>query len=389
MANVLIGWEFGGNRGHATTAVTIARTLRKLGHKVTFALQRIDALLPDEVEGSAVWQAPLTPRLLVNSGRRRGPATHSHGDTLAKLGLDDPHIVAAIIRAWHELFAAVKPDIVCAEFAPLMLLAARGSMPTFAFGTGFTLPPAALESFPSFTGTPGMPENQTLDSINQALAEFGRTPLGSLPEVYASDECIVATFSELDPYRKFLKRDLVSPCVPLPVEGSSESGTEIFVYTGPIIDPNSQLWDGLAISKLPVRLFMPDIAPSYRSQLRARGFIVEEAPVPFGLIAARSRILLSNGSHGLVCSGLLAGIPQVLCPYDLEKSLTAAEITRLGVGGVAPLKSIRREPFAASLRSIYDNNELNQRAKDLSVILRKRAAKPYHVSVAEAICRVV
>lgn len=388
MAHVLIGWEFGGNRGHAANAFDLARTLRKLGHKVTFALQRIDSLSPDEADGSAVWQAPLTPRLLVSSGRRRAAATHTHGDTLAKLGFDDPDIVAAVIRAWHALFAAVKPDLVCADFAPFLLLAARWSIPTVAFGTGFTLPPAELESFPSFTGKPGMPEEPTLGSINQALTALGRATLTALPQVYAADESVVRTFAELDPYRNHVKRDWVSPCVPLPI-GEAAEGREIFVYTGPSIDPDAELWAGLGLSGLSVRMFIPGISPMYRSHLRSRGFIVEDGPVDFRLIAARSRLLLSNGNHGFVCSGLLAGLPQVLCPYDLEKSLTAADITRLGVGGMSPLQSIKREPFASALRNIYDNAELAQRARDLSVVLRARADRPYHEAVVEVVGRIL
>lgn len=388
MAHVLIGWEFGGNRGHAAKILTAARAIQNLGHEVTFALQRVDALRPEELSGCDVWQAPLTPRLLVNSGRSKGGSTNSHGDTLAKLGLDEPSIVTAVIRSWHQIFAAVQPDIVCAEFAPLLLLAARGSIPTVAIGTGFTLPPATMDAFPSFTGSPGLPEERTLESLNRALASTGRPSLAQLPEIYSANEVVVGTIAELDPYRQFCSREVVSPCIPLPVEEAQGRREEIFVYAGPLVAPEAQLWSGLADTKLPVRLFIPDISSSYREGLRGRGFIVEEEAVPFKLIAARSRLLLSTGSHGLVCAGLLAGIPQVLCPYDLEKALIAADVAQLGVGGVAPLKGIIRQPFATSLQEIYENDDLAKRARNLSVVLQKRTVKPFRQFVAEAVERV-
>lgn len=389
MAHILIGWELGGNRGHATKILAVARALQTSGHDVSFALQRVDALQADQIDGCPVWQAPLTPRLLVNAQRPRATITHSHGDSLARLGFDDSAIVAAIIRCWHRLFAAVKPDVVCAEFAPFLLLAARGSIPTVAIGTGFTLPPPAMPTFPSLTGFPAQPDEQALDCVNCALAETGGQPLATLPEVYSADRSVVGTFAELDPYRYHVKRELVSPCVPLSIPKTSGRGREIFLYAGPRLPSDAALWDGLEDSRLPVRAFIPDSPPDYRAALRKRGFAVEDDPVPFAQIVERSRLLLSTGSHGFVCAGMLAGIPQVLCPLDLEKALIAASVGQLGVGGVAPMKSIRREPFAASLRRIYESCQLAERAADLACDLRERVITPFHSSVVKAIARLV
>ena len=385
MARVLIGWELGGNRGHAIKILAVAQTLRALGHRISFALQRVDALGADPVATGDVWQAPLTPRLLVNSDRPKAGATHSHGDTLARLGFGDPDLMAAIIRSWHRIFSAVKPDIVFADFAPFLLLAARGSIRTVALGTGFTLPPASLQSFHSLTGGQPLPEEQTLEAVNRALVETGRPTLDSLPAVYRSDENLVSTFPELDPYRKHVRRPMVSPCAPVSAPEVNARGDEIFVYAPPTVGPQAELWEGLAASGLPVRLFVPDTASQYRNALRARGFMVEEKPLPFHHIAARSRLILSTGSHGFVCSGLLAGIPQVVCPCDLEKALTAAAIGRLGVGGVAPLKSIRREPFSASLRQVYESADLPARARARAAELRERNMEPFEEAVARAV----
>jgi rhamnosyltransferase subunit B len=60
MAHILIGWELGAGRGHALRIAQLAKALRAAGHRLSFAVQRVDALDPEA--GGEVWQAPVTPR---------------------------------------------------------------------------------------------------------------------------------------------------------------------------------------------------------------------------------------------------------------------------------------------------------------------------------------
>jgi rhamnosyltransferase subunit B len=375
VSRILLGWEFGGNRGHARKIAAFARELRSSGHEVTLALQQLDSVDPDEVAGCAVWQAPLSPRLLINSARSEGRrAAATLGDILATLGLDSPELIASVVAAWREILRAVKPDVVCADYAPLLLLAARDLFPTVASGTGFDLPPPTLPAFPSLTGNaPASSEAETLASLNRALDRLAIRPLATLPEIFAASEAVVGTFSELDPYRDARTEPLVSPAVADSIpKAEAGGGEEVFVYGAVHIAANSPLWAGLAYSKLPIRVFVPNVTERYRQGLRDQGFIAEEAAVPFARIAARSRLLVSHGGHGFVCSGLLAGIPQVVCPDDLEKALIAAAVVRMGVGGASPLAAIKPEPFGVSLRQLYERKDVADRARAVAADLRGR-----------------
>lgn len=388
MAHVLIGWELGGNRGHAVTVLSVAKALRSSGHRVTIALQRIDALSREAADGFEIWQAPLSPRLLITAPRQNSVSAQSHGDTLAAIGMDDPQIVSAVLRGWSQILNSVKPDAVVADFAPFLLLSSRSTIPTVAIGTGFTLPPSTLPNFPSFTREPALPEEATLDSINFALKKHGKAPLSALPQVYCADEAVVGTFTEIDPYRNLSARALVSPMTPGPMPGEAKTRSEVFVYANSSVDRGAALWSALQKSRLPIRMFTPDLPTSYRNALHARGFAVEEKPLSFSAIASRSRILLSTGSHGFVCSGLLAGIPQVICPNDLEKALTAAAVGHLGVAGVASLRSIETDAFSSSLIEIYDQDDIAHRARKFAEKLRTRANIPFELSVTQAVERV-
>lgn len=372
MAHVLLGWELGANRGHAVRLAELARMLRDQGHRVSYALQRIDALYPAELAGDPICQAPLTPRLLTSARRPSyGPPT-SLGDILARLGMDDPAIVSAMIAAWHELLDAVRPDLVLAEFAPFLLMAARGRVPTVAVGIGFTHPPAGLVRFPSVVDhPPASDEDETLKCVNAGLVAARCSPLNTMPEMFAADRVAAEGFAELDPYAADRAAPLARP-VPPNAPVADGGGDEVFVYGPERLDERASLWAGLAAAKVPVRVHVQRASRALREALTGFGFAVEPDPLPFARIAERSRLLLSHGGHGFVSSGLAAGLPQVVCHYDLEKLLNGLAVTRLRLGGHVSLDTIKPEAFANSLAQLYHDGALAGRAKAMGEELRSR-----------------
>lgn len=371
--HILLGWELGGNRGHATALLGMADALAARGHRVSFALQRVDALPPDRLNGAAVWPAPVSPRLLVNIAKPRRPA-NTMGDILARLGCDDPAMVEALLRAWTLLIDTIRPDLVIAEYAPFLLAAARGRVPTIAVGTAFSTPPASMPAFPSLNGSPpAFPETEIVDGLNRALVRTGRPSLLAYPELLAATRTFGGSFAELDPYAEWRTEPLTMPLVAggIPPEADPAS-EEVFVYAPEQVRPDAALWEGLARSGLPIRVHTANMIPEMEQALRGHGFAVEPKPVPFARIAERSRLVLSHGGHGFVSSALMAGLPQVICYFDLEKYLHAEAITRFGVGGKVAMAQIEPDAFAASLRALYDNADLAARARAAAPSFRTR-----------------
>jgi rhamnosyltransferase subunit B len=296
-------------------------------------------------------------------------------------------MVAALVRAWLQLLSAVRPDAVVAEFAPWLLLAARGRLPAVAAGTGFDTPPSDMPHFPSLTGRPAVfDEAEILDSVNHALRSVGSEPLPALPAMFAADRELAGTYRELDGYAEWRTRPLIRPALPLPPpEIAPAGGEEIFVYAPELLKPEAPLWKGLAASKLPVRVHIPKVGESYWRALREIGFAVEPEPLPFSGIAERSRLLVSHGGHGFVCSGLLAGLPQVVCPYDLEKTVYARAVTKLGLGGFVPMTLIEPEAFASSLVDLYRDDALAARAREAAPGFHARYSKPMQQDIADAV----
>jgi UDP:flavonoid glycosyltransferase YjiC (YdhE family) len=386
MAHVLLGWEFGGNRGHATSLLAIADALRKRGHRISFALQRVDALTADQLEGAAVWPAPVTPRLLINTGRSNRGHPQTMGDIAARLGFDDAELIEALVRAWRQLLAAIRPDFVISDYGPFLLTATRGLVPAISVGTAFSTPPSVMETFPSLGSEPSIvPEEELLRAVNIALANLGMAPLERMPQIFEAARELGGSFTELDPYAASRVDPLVAPMLRggAPAIAPS-SGDEIFVYAPEQVRIEAALWRGLVQSGLPIRVHVANMDPHLQRGLADMGLAVEPKPLPFARIAERSRLVISHGGHGFVCSALLAGLPQVICHFDLEKQIHANAITTLGLGGMVPLLQIEPEAFAASLVEVYENESLAERARAAAPGFQSRYDRPMEESVAAA-----
>jgi len=360
-----------------------ARLLAQRGHEPVLAVQDVATLGSSDFP---VWQAPLSPRLLASGARKYPRTPTTMGDIMARLGCDDPAIVAALVRAWRLLLDELRPDLVIGEFAPFLLCAARGWVPTVGFGQAFSTPPAHLAAFPILDGSAPLADEQaTLAATNEGLAAAGAAALPALPGLFAADEQVVGTFEELDHYRGRRRHALAPPALPQDVEGAAGAGDEVFVYMQEVVGPDAPLWEGLARSKLPIRVHQPRAPAASVQRFASFGFRYQSDPVPFDVIARRSRLLLSHGGVGTVSGGLLAGLPQVVCFFDLEKRLNGHSVAALGIGGHVHLPSIEPDAFAASLVRLYADEVVAARARDIAPSFRARMNPPLEAILADRV----
>jgi rhamnosyltransferase subunit B len=360
VARVLLGWELGAGSGHAVKLVNTAKELRRRGHQPVFAAQHIGGM----PWGEEVWQAPLWPRQLASLARPTEITPATMGDILAVLGLDDGVTLRALIAAWDHILAVTRPDAVVAEFAPGLMLAVRGRVPSVAVGTGFSLPPSQLPIFPSLTRLPAVrDEGELLGITNAALRANDRPELPTLPDIFAGQLRIPAVFRELDPYREWRVDKLGAPSLTDQVAMDDTPGTELFVYmNGSQARPNA-FWQGLVAARIPTRVYDVRLNSADKKILRDAGLIVEDAPVPFDQVIARSRMVMSHGGMGLTCSALLAGIPHFVIPFDIEKRMIAASLIELGLGLQTYFHGMEAAPFAQALREGFRDDALLARTR--------------------------
>lgn len=388
MARVLLGWELGANSGHVVRLRIIAEQLIGEGHAVAVALQRLDDA-PSFPAGCSFWQAPIWPRLLGSAPPPDAAVPATLGDILYRLGLDREATLAGLVAGWDAILKAARPDIVVADFAPALLCAARGRVPTILAGLGFDAIPAHLERFPSLTGqNAAHDEDQALANAQAALKRSGRTMPDRLPALFATDRLLAGTFTELDPYASWRRSPVCAPSVRPPI-GENGRGEELFLYgPGPLLR-SKPLIDGLIRARVPVRAYFPDATAAQRLELEASGIRVEAAPVPFSEIARRSRVVMSPGGLGFVSSALAAGVPQVVVHYDLEKRLSGEAVTRLRLGGHVALSGIDPGAFAGSLREFYADESFQRRAREAAPGFRARLSPSQEDLVVAAIGELV
>lgn len=307
------------------------------------------------------------------------------GDILAVLGLGERGAARAMIGAWDRILAAVRPAAVMSDFAPGLMLASFGRLPLLSVGTGFALPPAHLDRFPSLTRQPTVHDEAGLvEIINEALAAHGRPRRASLPGIFSADREIAAVFTELDPYRPWRQSRPGAPSAIVPEELAG-GGDELFVYMNGIEPRSNALWQGLLQSGLKVRIHDPMLSRADRAKLAAAGFAVEDKKVPFETIVARSRLVLSHGGLGFVCSALLAGLPQIILPYDIEKRMIAAGVTEIGLGHRVAYEALEAESLGALLRSAHEDEALAGQARAAAPGFRARMGISAQAEAADAI----
>lgn len=379
MARVLMGWELGANRGHLTRMARYHDAFVAAGHQVSLALQRIDGFAMEgrSIEGR-LWQAPLWPRLLATASHVDLALVATMGDILGRLGLADRGAFGTMVRAWDGLLAAERPDLVVADFAPALLSAGRGKVPTMSIGDGFDMPPATMARFPSLSGgTPLFDEAALLDEANAGLAANGRPPLAALPQLFAADHAHSTVLPELDPYAPWRDEPASSPLLDLPLPPIADgSGDELFVYWPERASASPPLWDALERAGMPIRMYAPRLDAETIAMFEARGFAVEPRSMKFDRIAVRARMVLSHGGVGFTTMALMVGLPQLIVHYDLEKAIQARAVEQLGVGAQVSLWQLRSEALAQDLARLWADSSVGPRARTVAVQLRARLGRP-------------
>src|SRR4051812_48398912 len=145
---ILFAWELGAGLGYVARLRRLAPRFRRAGVRIVAALKNIHSARWLDGLDIEIVQAPLWPVTFMTDAECARLSTATFADALAGFGLADEQTLQVLLSAWDRLFSFAKPDLVIAEHAPAVTLAARGRLPLALVGTGFTLPPAEMERFP-------------------------------------------------------------------------------------------------------------------------------------------------------------------------------------------------------------------------------------------------
>ncbi|NBZ86483.1 hypothetical protein [Stagnihabitans tardus] len=337
---VVLAWELGGNWGHVRRLRALGEALTAQGHSVHYVLQELGALRPLP-RGAVLWPAPVWSGLLRHAALRGLGEPRRFGDVLANLGLQGSAMVEGLLLGWESLLSAIRPDVVVGDFAPSLMLAARGRMPRVAVGTGFTVPPTHLPGFPPFPGAetePLVAEDALLTLVNRALERVGRPLLDHLPQMVQAEAALPAVFAELDPAGALRQDRLLTPSIPAEVLTATRPetpGAAVFAYL-PAADLGADhlaLVEALA-RRVPVTAVMPGLDATRGERLARAGVRLMQQALTWDRIAKGHSLVLCAGGMGTVSSALALGLPLAVLPHGFEQKLTARALDRAGLGAL-------------------------------------------------------
>ena len=296
--------------------------------------------------------------------------------------------MAAMIMAWDRLLLDARPDVVIAEYAPMLQLAARGRVPTIAFGTGFSLPPARMSQLSQACSVnPAVvPEPLLLATLNDSLARTGRAPLGCAarsvrrgpqPGCNPSRNSTPTANGGVSRLRR--RRSAAGPAA----TGQGRGSVRLFQRAAS--RPNV-FWQALVNSGLKVSSSRPVARPkSNFATLEKAGIAIAEARSRSPR-SWRDRVSAVAWRAWFVSSGLLAGLPQVIIPFDGEKRLTGEAASAASKACLlATFDKMERGAFAGFLRLAWADSSLQSEAQAVAPRFRARMVRTVETEAADMV----
>src|SRR3546814_11360747 len=102
----------------------------------------------------------------------------AYSDIMVYCGFGRLESLFTATLAWRTVFDQLRPDLIVCDHSPIVCFAAYGRTPVVQVGDGFTLPPAAGDSFPRFQAKnqAPVPDDTTVPGVNEGDRHPGGPP---------------------------------------------------------------------------------------------------------------------------------------------------------------------------------------------------------------------
>jgi hypothetical protein len=266
----------------------------------------------------------------------------------------------------------VRPELVVAEYAAGLVMAAWRRIPTVLIGTPYLVPPAAGPRFPERAGVrPYADQDAVLEVMRNAQAARGAALPERVTQPFAEAARVPYGLPELDPWAAARREPLhglweaVAPAAP-------PSSPRLFIYLSPEASAFAAAAEALARAGLPAEAFIPNCPAVLRAQLAAAGLQVLEEPPPLAAAIARAGLVFHHGGIDTAQTALALGRPQLILPRYLDQRLTGEALAALGLAAVLNRSTATAPSIAADLHRIAADARMAQRAELRATLIRRR-----------------
>lgn len=346
MARILISWELGGDYGHLSRLLPVARELQRRGHDPMFAVRDLGGAQAILGPHRLQWlQAPLWIGQVTNL-----PPAISHPELLMRFGFLHAIGLTGICRAWRSLIELVSPQLLLFDHAPTGLLATRGlGIPRINIGDGFSIPPQTRPLPPyrwwqkENMGRVQDSERHAWQTANEVLFALGAPPLQNFAELTVCEETLLCTFKELDHYPSRNASTYLGPMYSLgqglPIEWPGPGVKRVFAYIKPGYQGTEHALEALARSGAFVAAHVPGASKQMLARYNASHMTISAVPYSMETASAGCDLCVCHGGAGTSAAMLIAGKPLLLLPMQLEQMMTAKRVEQLGAGISVPPES--------------------------------------------------
>ncbi|MCQ8118296.1 glycosyltransferase [Methylomonas rosea] len=368
MSRILFAWELGGNLGHITRQLPIARQLRQQGHQIFFVVRdtalAAQLLTPDRF---AYTQAP------INVDKKRLPHPVNYAEILIASGYADPAVLLGLVQGWLSLIQLFKADLMVVDHAPTALVTARLiGLPAITIGTGFEIPPDRLP-LPSIRPWETIPterllraEQYVLERLNALSTVLKGGAIERITDVFQGSRKVLATFAELDHYGVREGENYLGPLFTgttgQPVDWRLTDQPHVFAY----LRPDTPGFDNMlkALSKLSAEIVVvaPGTKPAHIQAFAKPNLRILTQPVQTEQLFKLTDCVVTTGGTGTVSQCLLAGIPLLLVPQNVEQFLMSLRVEAIGAG-ISIRNNRQEQDFAGLMEDLLKKSRYRQSAQ--------------------------
>ena len=399
MATVLFAYEFGAGLGHLNRLLATAKQLLE-GNELAFALPQIElgsvvrrALGPKvEIRKGVFWPPPRDPKA-------RTVPTHTFADVMQLFGYHLVRNLELAARNWLQMLAEIKPRVIVSDFAPTLRLASRARLPTVVLGNGYTVPPAGQLLPPMRPWQLAVPpesrvhEFLLLAAANRVCANLKGPGVGFFSDLFQGERTFVSTLAEFDPYGKARSEAPLWPFnvpdIPEVQESLQRQGPAVFCYMQHDHPALNVLLDAVSILDCGSAIYVGGADPVRVAGKCGPNVLIYRSPADFRSVLPQTSLLIHHGGLGTAYAGLMAGVPQIVLPVNLEHSITARGLDEFKTAvrvetTPPPLAQALRGLIEATLRdsarkeaAIRAARELRARRNDQSLEVIAAACREY------------
>jgi rhamnosyltransferase subunit B len=369
---ILFGNEFGAGRGHERLLRALSNQLHSMFPDMESRFVLPPHSLANTNANTGNWIFP--PELRVLRAQCATVERHLvHG--FCKLWLQEETVLPTRLRMWQNEISNFKPDLIIADYAPSLSMTAKGRVPCFVVGSGYTLPPPEFETCLAIDQTQQPHDEksdlQWLEKLNFVLDQQGIPKLNFLPEVNRGDAYGLFTIPLFDIYWQNRQQEYMGVDHPggSPMPSLFNDGSALVYMSLP--HEELRVIDGLIESKIPSVAFMGQHDSTVRNRVRGTNVVLVDQPFDLARDLPGRAIAVHAGSLGMSAAGVYAGIPQVGLYQHNEgmSNCRSFDIAQIGVS--AWVETVTPQQIADLMHKAKASNAMRGYATALSERYRK------------------